>query len=1073
MIVLGPNASGKSTLLRTLKIAGWGGGAPELFAHGTMRVDGVDQSFDVKPQATPPAVVGAGDARMNVLRLPELLREEDKDDLALAKRLHGQLTGLGDRQLDPPKKVLDGALRRALDELDRLDKNNQEEDGARTSISEKQRELERLAEPSVLRAKADGADRVAYALEALLSAERDLFDHAAGRGFELNDAERVNVAELALQNAAENEGDRRQTVERAREKAPPEPVAPFPPGWTVEEAARERALLTAENALGAAREAARAANEELTAARALLPLAEPPGYLPEIERDVATILRREADVAAWRALRKMEIPVPPLPQEIRPGPRAEPAREIPPRPRPPEAIEAKPPLLAAGLAAGAAAAGVGAFFFPAAGFVAAALALIAAVVVVLGARGGFNPVPWTEFAVQIEEWADKEVRASREDSERRSAEEAEAAYLQTDYKRDREIHDALKLAAEKLNSGYRAVEDSRLAAAEEAEKDSAIRERLGLMIGLGSEAPATMLRVTLDRIARLGELTERAAGRRASLEEAEKVHAEARLRLAEHWAGAGWTLRGDDDAVNAQGRVAGHEVRLAARAALEDAEVALVPATLTRERLDRELTALYTARGVERGDGVRFRDGAEHAEAYLDAARRLKEATAVLEGEEEKTPDEWRHDARALREQADRLTGQRDVLSTEIGALGQRIRDAEKREDRPKAAAQAEAERDRLRDEFERYTVAKTAGALREELVAISEERFLPAAVGASREILHRIESGYTLQPTSDGFKVVEAGMPSKSLGQLSDGTRVQAILAARLGALRVDGGPKMPLLVDEGLANTDPDRMERIMEILLEESRERQVVVFTNGHDEVARWRAVASRIGLDEPPVRLLGGRAPTAPPTKLPEASAFAPPDPTLPWDEYLAELNLLPHDPWSDELHLARITRSEEQAQLHGLLLKGVDTTTKLRHSRPTMDDAYRSRLLGRAVLYREAAVRWRENRPRPLRDAEEIAAFKRDARGFDGKGEPVLLMVGQTVLGRGGDCSFLRREKPSGWRAGMHYDLLIERLEEAGLLAMGVPDDLDAVEIAALDALEPRHRAVFDHESPALVIGLLA
>lgn len=103
----------------------------------------------------------------------------------------------------------------------------------------------------------------------------------------------------------------------------------------------------------------------------------------------------------------------------------------------------------------------------------------------------------------------------------------------------------------------------------------------------------------------------------------------------------------------------------------------------------------------------------------------------------------------------------------------------------------------------------------------------------------------------------VEAG-EDRALSELSDATRVQALLAARLVAIRdaeAEGEP-LPIVLDEVFSTTDPERFEAIAGALSELVRDgRQIIYLTADPGEYARWVNLRERAHLVEPHVQWLG--------------------------------------------------------------------------------------------------------------------------------------------------------------------------------------------------------------------------
>ena len=127
-------------------------------------------------------------------------------------------------------------------------------------------------------------------------------------------------------------------------------------------------------------------------------------------------------------------------------------------------------------------------------------------------------------------------------------------------------------------------------------------------------------------------------------------------------------------------------------------------------------------------------------------------------------------------------------------------------------------------------------------------------------------------------------------LSELSDGTRIQLLLAARLAFIEhVEGtGPRTPLFLDEILATTDRERFSAIAQAVLELTGDgRQVFYAVADPGEAAAWRAAADAGEFEAPQTVELGDSdtvqqwtpAPTfEPPPPLPspeglDASAYA--------------------------------------------------------------------------------------------------------------------------------------------------------------------------------------------------------
>jgi DNA repair protein SbcC/Rad50 len=91
-------------------------------------------------------------------------------------------------------------------------------------------------------------------------------------------------------------------------------------------------------------------------------------------------------------------------------------------------------------------------------------------------------------------------------------------------------------------------------------------------------------------------------------------------------------------------------------------------------------------------------------------------------------------------------------------------------------------------------------------------------------------------------------------LSQLSDATRVQLILAARLAYIEQAeaGGEPVPLFLDEVLSTSDPDRFSAVGAAIMTMAKHRQIFYATASSGEVAQWRDLAASLGME--PLRVI---------------------------------------------------------------------------------------------------------------------------------------------------------------------------------------------------------------------------
>jgi DNA repair exonuclease SbcCD ATPase subunit len=260
-----------------------------------------------------------------------------------------------------------------------------------------------------------------------------------------------------------------------------------------------------------------------------------------------------------------------------------------------------------------------------------------------------------------------------------------------------------------------------------------------------------------------------------------------------------------------------------------------------------------------------------------------------------------------------------------------------------------------------------------------------------------------------------ESSGQARDLDELSDGTRVQLLLAARLAALEFrEDGTSVPLCLDEALSTTDPRRFRAIAGALFElttnPTAPRQLLYFTADFGEAEQWREVARELGHPEPTVLDLGtltgepddwGGALLARPT-LPAP----PPDPTgLTPEEYALALGVSAPDGFAElaSWHLFTLAFDDLDA-LGTCLAWKLDTIGAWRATRDAgclpdeLPAAFTRRMTLRLELAELLLQLWSIGRGRPVtwddieasdavtptfeeRVRTVLAAWPRDPRGF--------------------------------------------------------------------------------------------
>ena len=308
-----------------------------------------------------------------------------------------------------------------------------------------------------------------------------------------------------------------------------------------------------------------------------------------------------------------------------------------------------------------------------------------------------------------------------------------------------------------------------------------------------------------------------------------------------------------------------------ARRDLESAEEATEAARQAREEATAALSDLYARLGLEEGDESALRALVDRHAAYQEAVEERRAARATLEAERRRLRREEEHApwmeeasredlnreleaARAEAEKEDDLIDRIKTIEHEVEAARQEGT-LEERQARYRARRDALAEE--RHDDYRKAVGRVLADVVQEE----TRDQGLPPVFHRARELFaeitdHRYE--LTLDRTAASFRALDTVYEqSFALGELSSGTQVQLVLSVRIAFLETqEQACRVPLVLDEILANSDGDRARAIIDAVTTICEEgRQVLYLTAQADEVQKWRAALAGAESPEYAVRALG--------------------------------------------------------------------------------------------------------------------------------------------------------------------------------------------------------------------------
>ena len=291
----------------------------------------------------------------------------------------------------------------------------------------------------------------------------------------------------------------------------------------------------------------------------------------------------------------------------------------------------------------------------------------------------------------------------------------------------------------------------------------------------------------------------------------------------------------------------------------------------TRDRLDREIEELSAERAQIFRVAAREGDDRVALTRLLDQLDRYGKLTHALEEyasdiRRAETALETAGEGALAQLDATRLADEKASLSTEsgqlrelnrtIGEITSLARTAREGHDLEDAIAKRSIVLDELRDRRDEALAAAAGSFLIDGIRHEYEINQRPKVLERARHHFgtfahHRYE--LNVSPSDDASFVAVDVTSGEGLSpdKLSDGTRAQLILAARLAfAEESEQGADLPLFLDEALDHSDPNRFHAIARSLARMVADdaRQVFYFSDDPTDVERFQAAFDEEGCDQ---------------------------------------------------------------------------------------------------------------------------------------------------------------------------------------------------------------------------------
>ncbi len=278
------------------------------------------------------------------------------------------------------------------------------------------------------------------------------------------------------------------------------------------------------------------------------------------------------------------------------------------------------------------------------------------------------------------------------------------------------------------------------------------------------------------------------------------------------------------------------------------------------KQIEKEITAVFLRGDLEPGDdaslahrleglgawksALKVRDEAAH-DVQRSAGELAAKSGGVSDGELADAPQQQ---LEAERTAALEIAAGADSLTERVVEIQTLLARAREERTLETALEQRDARHDALKDVFARARRGELACALLADVRAAHETTSRPRVVEEAEKLFVSFTHGrYSLRVTTVDGRIVFTALDTHNavrpfrLDELSDGTRAQLLLASRLAYLRtIERGDPLPLVLDDALATSDPARKQQVGAALLEVARteDRQILVMTPDAGDVELLR-------------------------------------------------------------------------------------------------------------------------------------------------------------------------------------------------------------------------------------------
>jgi len=274
--------------------------------------------------------------------------------------------------------------------------------------------------------------------------------------------------------------------------------------------------------------------------------------------------------------------------------------------------------------------------------------------------------------------------------------------------------------------------------------------------------------------------------------------------------------------------------------------------------IETRIEGYFQIRGLKKGDRGALEQMVSRLPAYKEIKQDREQSVLRIQALEHSlserrdllnlTPDV----AVLRRDDAKQMADKLEAVSNEIGGIESRVDEARSGDALEVALARLNEARGALQSLCDQVQIQTAGRFLLGEVDSEHERSSRPPVLEKAAEYFRAFtHNAYELQlPDADEpeFKALDtSAAKSLQLSELSDGTRIQLLLAVRIAfAVHAEHGSKVPLMFDEALSTADPVRFRAVAEsLLLLAKGGRQIFYMTANPADAAAWTVACAEGG------------------------------------------------------------------------------------------------------------------------------------------------------------------------------------------------------------------------------------